>query len=139
MPKVVKKSQPKKKATKPTSKDKKKKVLTKKTKKPAAKPKNKKEKKKAVAKEAAPQSNAENLVLTVPNRHVISCGEAPNITASDDAFVSYFMNQYGEQAVFIAEKLPRGNKIAARVWMGDCGWEKALPVQEKCFFLSNLD
>ena len=136
MPKVVKKTQPKKKATKPASKDKKKKVLTKKNKKSAAKSKNKKEKKKAVAKEAVSQSNTENLVLTVPNLHI---DKAPNITASDEAFVSYFMNQYGEQAVFIAEKLPRGNKIAARVWMGDCGWEKALPVQEKCFFLSNLD
>ena len=54
MPKVVKKSQPNKKATKPASKDKKK-VLTKKNQKKTKKAKNEKQKKKVVAKKAKPK------------------------------------------------------------------------------------
>jgi hypothetical protein len=124
MPKVVKKTQPKKKATKPTSKDKKK-VLTKKNQKTATKAKNEKQKKKVVAKK---ESKTDDLVLTVPNRH---SAKPPNYVASDDAYVSYFMNRYGEQAVFIAEKAAHGNKINARCWMGDCGWQKAMPVDQE--------
>ena len=43
-------------------------------------------------------------VMSIPNRHGAGCGKAPNITCKDDTYYAYFMNAYGEQNIFVANK-----------------------------------
>lgn len=60
-------------------------------------------------------------ITTITNNHIEGCGEPPNIDFSEYGYVSYFENQYGEQAFILydddAEQL--------EFYMGDAGWEES--------------
>lgn len=64
-----------------------------------------------------------NLVLTIPNKHIVSCGVPPNLVASDH-YTAYFENDYGEQLVFTYDRAEHKGTL----WHGDWGWKQSLEV-----------
>ena len=65
----------------------------------------------------------EGTVLTVPNRHVESCGKPPNLKA-EECYTAYFENGEGEQLVFQYDYRQK----KATLWHGDYSWEHPVPV-----------
>lgn len=60
----------------------------------------------------------------IPNHHYKSCGVPPKIDLSQPH--GHFENELGEQGVMSFD-METG---ICRVWMGDCGWEKEIRVEE---------
>ena len=67
-----------------------------------------------------------NVVLTVENAHVASCGHPPNIrhSSSANAYVGFFANQFGEQWVLVVDREAKTGVLRG----GDIGWETEVPV-----------
>ncbi len=60
----------------------------------------------------------EGTVLTVPNKHVKSCGEPPELAGGRN-YTAYFENEYGEQLVFQYDRLSHKGTLLH----GDMGWD----------------
>lgn len=69
-----------------------------------------------------------NIVLTVENAHVASCGRPPNIRHSsyDNAYVGYFANRYGEQWVLVVDREAKTGVLRG----GDAGWDTEISVTD---------
>ena len=66
-------------------------------------------------------------IFTVTNNHVASCGEPPFFDGNErDAYVGYFKNEHGEQAIFHYDR--ESKKATLR--MGDAGWESVYEVKD---------
>jgi hypothetical protein len=57
--------------------------------------------------------------------HAQSCGEAPIIDGdAPERYVGYFVNEYGEQAVYVYNDFTG----EAAIRMGDTGWDRSFSV-----------
>lgn len=65
----------------------------------------------------------EGTVLTIPNRHTMSCGKPPDLVAKN-CYTAYFENHYGEQIVFQYDYETKKGTL----WHGDYSWEEPVPV-----------
>jgi len=67
-----------------------------------------------------------NMVLTVENAHVASCGRPPGIRhgPSDGTYVGYFANRFGEQWVLVVDRESKTGVLRG----GDIGWETEISV-----------
>lgn len=61
----------------------------------------------------------EGNVVTIPNRHHVSCGAPPNITPQKGQVVWYMENEHGEQMLF--QYLIKEKK--ALLYFGECNWQ----------------
>jgi hypothetical protein len=65
----------------------------------------------------------EGTVLTIPNRHTMSCGKPPDLKAGA-CYTAYFENNYGEQLVFQYDFESRKGTL----WHGDYSWQEPAQV-----------
>lgn len=73
-------------------------------------------------------------VLTIPNFHVASSGEAPDLKAGDGYYTAYLENEHGEQLIFQYSSATGG-----LLWHGDYSWEKPVEVVSGISRLINLE
>jgi len=66
----------------------------------------------------------ETKVLTVHNRHIESCGPAPNLETGGQWYTGYFENSLGEQLVFRYDRQEKKGLL----WHGDFTWRHPVPV-----------
>lgn len=64
-------------------------------------------------------------LFTVTNHHVEDCGEPPSVDGDDGQYHGYFVNQYGEQAVFTYDYATKRGILR----MGDAGWAEEYEVK----------
>ena len=69
-----------------------------------------------------------NVVLTLENAHVASCGAPPNVRyrSSDTSYVGFFANQFGEQWVLVVDREAKTGVLRG----GDIGWETEISVSD---------
>jgi hypothetical protein len=73
----------------------------------------------ATAREAERATRMREPLFTVSNHHTPSCGEPPAVDGdAAGAYVGYFANEYGEQAVYTYDH----GTGAATIRMGDADW-----------------
>jgi len=66
-------------------------------------------------------------IFSTGNKHSASCGQPPSIVGGKGRqYCGYFENEYGEQAVFVYDSKSQTGTL----WMGDYGWENAVPVKD---------
>jgi len=61
----------------------------------------------------------QQILLTIHNRHNISCGTPPEWSNCDGRYYGYFVNEYGDQWVFVYDHKTH----IATLCGGDAGWE----------------
>jgi len=67
-----------------------------------------------------------NIVLTVENAHLASCGTPPDIrhNSSDNTYGGFFANRYGEQWVLVVDREAKAGVLRG----GDVGWDTEIAV-----------
>lgn len=63
-------------------------------------------------------------LLQIPNHHTAACGDPPIVDGTDDCYVGYFENPYGEQWIFTLDRTT--GKATLRG--GDVGWNTKFDV-----------
>ncbi len=77
-------------------------------------------------------------ILTIKNKHVKSCGIAPQFNSEALLWKSYFENELGEQFFFIIRKQGPAPPRQALVYAGDIGWTEPFdPTKEFPMLHSN--
>jgi hypothetical protein len=73
------------------------------------------------------EQGTQQTIFTVTNRHVTVSGQPPFFDADErGAYVGYFANEHGEQAIFHYDR----DSKKATLRMGDAGWEKVYEVKD---------
>lgn len=68
---------------------------------------------------------SKEVILTVRNHHVESCGVPTACeTADPNFYTGYFENQYGEQWIYRYDKTTKKAELRG----GDCEWDNVYPV-----------
>jgi DNA processing protein len=66
-------------------------------------------------------------LFSVGNHHAPEAGGPPQIRdTSPDEYRGYFENAFGEQAIFVYDRITRG----AKLYLGDAGWDNAFEVRD---------
>ena len=63
-------------------------------------------------------------LLTIRNNHALGSGDPPIASNSDDAYIGYFENIYGEQWIFTYDRQTK----SASLHGGDVGWNTRMKV-----------
>jgi len=63
-------------------------------------------------------------LLSIRNNHALTSGDPPIASNSNDAYVGYFENMYGEQWIFTYDRPTK----TASLHGGDVGWNKRMTV-----------
>jgi hypothetical protein len=71
-----------------------------------------------------------DLILRIHNQHSENCGKPPLITNDGNQYIGYFVNEHGEQWVFVYDY----ETDQAVVFGGDAGWDQRYDVSDGMAF-----